>query len=187
MFLSVVRHVRPLIDDQGFTPLESSSRFRVFMKLSDELAWYVAFTKVPPARAPECTAAVDPELFVSVRELNRKLLIGLDIWTFGPVRMSLRRLPLFPAFDVKQPDVWCMNSDEEAVDAGQEVAGLLISHGFPFLERYGSAIDVVRDLRTGGQHIFRAGGKNLYDADVIEGIVDPSITPYIHPSKKLDE
>jgi len=179
LFLDVVARVKPWLDEQGYEKLEASSRFRVFSKNANDLTFFVAFSKLPPARFPECEATIYPELLVSVPELNEKLGIELTNWTFGPIRISLRRLDTFPRFDPESSEVWCVNTPQEAEAAASEILELLESRGSEVFGRYLSPSDVANDSRVGGQHVFRGGTKGVYDADVIDGLIDPKVTPYV--------
>ena len=163
----------------GFRREPPSGPFVLYSKDRGSLIWTVALTRVPQSRFPQCSLYLQAEVVVRTPELNRQLGIEPSNWTFGPIRLPIRMLPSFPDVNLENPDGWCINNSNEARECAASLISIMKTYGLPFLQNFESLREVSKALRLGGAHVFGSLRKACYDADVLDGVIDPKATPFV--------
>lgn len=161
---------------KGFNRIRWMSGFHVYAKDLEEVRWAVMLTRLPnPGEdALEFTA----ELLVALPSLEQKFGRDPDNWTMAPIRLHVKRFPAFPQYILGQSMSWACGTTLEVQIACSEICSLLTEHGFDYFDPFTTPASVAAALRSGGFQISRGRARALYDADVIEGKIDPGLTPF---------
>lgn len=167
----VVSRLEPWLESREFTRLEYKQPWRVYAREVGEVVWIFALTRLPGS-GPDAVL-FSCELVVHVPDLNHQLGQDQENWTLAPIRLSLGRLPRFPEFEVNDEETWSCNSAETCETASDEIISILDAKGMAFLAPINNKTAVASELRKGGPHINRGRQKALYDAEILEGSINP--------------